>query len=171
MPLGVTIKSHPNFSFYLPAMPEGLPPPLIEFVLRDLAGNDIYLTRFNGDGRSGIASISLPESSGFQGLELNKSYIWSVAIICQRNDRSKDIVADGLIQRVATPPELSPRVLQGMSAIERAELLSRAGIWYDTVALLAQLQRNQPLPQWASILQAVELRDLVNQPLLNPLSF
>lgn len=164
---GVTLKSHPTFLFYLPVMTAGTMPPPVEFVVRDLDDNDIYKVRFNTDGQGGIASISLPENSGVKGLELNKDYRWSVAIICQMNDRGRDIVTEGLIQRVAVPPELAPSVLQGKSVVEQAELLSSAGIWYDAVALLAEIRRDQPLNQWTSLLQAVELMDLLNQPLLD----
>jgi len=164
---GVTLKSHPTFLFYLPVMTARTTPSLIEFVIRDLDDNDIYKVRFNTDGQGGIASISLPENSGVKGLELNQDYRWSVAIICQMNDRGRDIVTEGLIQRVAVPPELAPSVLQGKSVVEQAELLSSAGIWYDAVALMAEIRRDQPLNQWTSLLQAVELMDLVNQPLLD----
>jgi hypothetical protein len=164
---GVTLRSHPTFLFYLPVMTTGATPPPVEFVIRDLDDNDIYKVRFNTNGQGGIASISLPENSGVKGLELNKDYRWSVAIICQMNDRGRDIVTEGLIQRVAVPPELSPNALEGKSVIEEAEILSRAGIWYDSVALIAEIQRQRPLTQWTNILQAVELLDLVNQPLLD----
>jgi hypothetical protein len=168
---GVTLKSHPTFLFYLPVIAEGITPPSVEFIIWDLddwdSGDDeIYKTRFNTDSQGGIASISLPEHSGFKGLELNKVYIWAVVVTCPGNGLGS-LLTEGFIQRVTTPPELAPSVLQGMSAIEQAELLSSAGIWYDTVALLAELQRNQPLPQWTNILEAVDLLDLVNQPLID----
>jgi len=165
---GVTLKSHPTFLFYLPAITPGTTPPPVEFVIRDLDDNDIYKARFTTDGSGGIASITLPESSGVKGLELNQDYKWSVAMICQMNDRGKDLVTEGLIQRISVPSALSPAAMMGKSAIEQAELLRNASIWYDAVALMAENQRTSPgLTQWGGLLQAVGLRDLISQPLLS----
>ncbi len=165
---GVTIKSHPTFVFNLPAIATGATTPPVEVVIRDVDDNDIYKARFITNGSGGIASITMPETSGVQGLELNKDYKWSVAIICQMNDRGKDLVTEGLIQRIPVPPELAPNALMGKSAIEQAELLRNASIWYDAVALMAETQRTSPsLSQWGGLLQAVGLRDFVSQPLLS----
>lgn len=165
---GVTLKSHPTFLFYLPPITTGATPPSVEFVIRDLDDNDIYKARFTTAGSGGIASITLPENSGVKGLELNRDYRWSVAMICQMNDRGKDLVTEGLIKRIPVPPELSPNSLSGKSLSEQAELLRNASIWYDTVALMAETQRTNPsLSQWEGLLQAVGLRDLVSQPLLS----
>lgn len=165
---GVTVKSHPTFVFHLPAIAAGATAPPVEFVIRDLDDNDIYKARFTTNGRGGIASLTLPETSGVQGLELNKDYKWSVAIICQMNDRGKDLVTEGLIQRIPVPPELAPNALSGKSPLEQAELLRNASIWYDAVALMVETQRTNPnLSQWGGLLQAVGLRDFISQPLLS----
>lgn len=165
---GVTLKSHPTFVFHLPTITTGATPPPVEFVIRDLDDNDIYKARFTTTGEGGIASITLPENSGVKGLELNKDYRWSVAVICQMNDRGRDLVTEGLIQRIPVLPELAPSVMSGKSAIEQAELLRNASIWYDAVALMVETQRTNPsLSQWGGLLQAVGLRDFVNQPILS----
>ena len=165
---GVTLKSHPTFIFHLPAIATEATPPPVEFVIRDLDDNDIYKARFTTNGSGGIASITLPENSGVKGLELNKDYKWSVAIICQMNDRGKDLVTEGLIQRIPVPTELSFNTMSGKSPLEQAELLRNASIWYDAVALMVETQRTNPsLSQWGGLLQAVGLRDFVSQPLLS----
>lgn len=165
---GVTVKSHPTFVFHLPTIAQGATSPPVEFVIRDLDDNDIYKARFTTNGSGGIASITLPENSGVQGLELNQDYKWSVAIICQMNDRGKDLVTEGIIQRISVPAELSPNILGNKSPLEQAELLSNASIWYDAVALMVETQRTNPsLSQWGGLLQAVGLRDFIGQPLLS----
>jgi Domain of Unknown Function (DUF928) len=165
---GVTLKSHPTFIFHLPAIASGALSPPVEFVIRDLDDNDIYKARFTTNGRGGIASITLPETSGVQGLELNKDYKWSVAIICQMNDRGKDLVKEGLIQRIPVPEELSPNILGDKSLLEQAEILRNASIWYDAVALMMETQQTNPtLSQWGGLLQAVGLGEFASQPFLN----
>lgn len=165
---GVTLQSHPTFLFYLPTIASGAATPPVEFVIRDLDDNDVYKTRFTTDGKGGIASITLQESSGVKGLELNKDYKWSVAIICQMNDRGKDLVTEGLIRRVPVPQALDPSSLRSKSLVEQAEILQSASIWYDAIALLSEVQRSNPTAsQWVGLLQAVGLRDLVNQPILS----
>ena len=84
------------------------------------------------------------------------------------NDRGKDLVTEGLIQRVPVPAELSPNILGEKSLLEQAEILRNASIWYDAVALMMETQRTNPsLSQWGGLLQAVGLRDFASQPFLN----
>ncbi len=165
---GVTLQSHPTFLFHLPSLNADAPPPQMEFVLRDKDDNDLYRVRFLLNSGGGIARIKLQDTMGYRGLEANQEYQWSVAMICRPSDRSRDIVAAGLIRRVPAPPELAN--LTTTPSIERVEALSRAGIWYDAIADLADLQRVNPTVtsnQWQSLLQAVGLQNIARESFIN----
>lgn len=170
---GVTLKSHPTFLFYIPATRIGENSPMVEYSLQDTEGNEIYKTRFVTNSKAGIASLTLPSRMGFSGLVVDKDYYWSVSLICQGNDRIRDLVVQGSIRRVAAPLALVD--LDSRTPDQQADLLWQTGIWYDLAALLSELQRpnvanpqaiTSPNPQWQDLMQAVELNEIINQPFL-----
>lgn len=163
---GVTLKSHPTFLFYTPATRVGRNPPLIEYVLQDLQGNEVYKVRFISNSQGGIASLTLPKEAGFLGLVPDKDYYWTVAVICQGEVSNKDIIIQGLIRRVSAPIDFPDLV--GKSPSEQAEILRQASIWYDAAIILGELQRGstQPNVQWQALLESVGLQELMDQPFI-----
>ena len=57
-------------------------------------------------------------------------YEWSVAIVPDAENRSKDVIAKGVIQRISAPGDLDKRV-QTPTDTEKAAVYAEAGIWYD----------------------------------------
>lgn len=79
---------------------------------------------------AGIHQISLVD----QGLELRVGidYRWSVAVIVDPVNRSRDIVASGTIRRINLTPALASRVKSASPSTEPA-VYAENGIWYEAL--------------------------------------
>ena len=89
---------------------------------------------FDGPKRAGLQEVRLAD----HGVELHAGmeYQWSVALVSDPTQRSKDVVALGWIERVPEPAGLAERLAaagpQGAPAV-----YAEAGLWYDALGALA----------------------------------
>lgn len=95
----------------------------------------------DGVQSAGVHAFSLRDAAIH--LEPGMDYQWSVALVPDADERSADVMSQGVIQRVAPPPALATQ-LQSASGVQRAALLARAGIWYDAIDALSQAIAAQP---------------------------
>jgi hypothetical protein len=65
-------------------------------------------------------------------LKPNVLYRWSVAVVVDPQNRSADIVANGVIRRVAPPAGLMSQVSRAPAA-DRPSLFAQNGLWYDAL--------------------------------------
>jgi hypothetical protein len=70
-------------------------------------------------------------------------YRWSVAIVLDPDNRSKDIVASGAIKRVK-PAEKLLRRLKDAPASEVPYIYADEGVWYDSLEALSELVDAKP---------------------------
>jgi hypothetical protein len=123
------------------------------------------------------SGFAMPKTPGLQRIDLAKhgvslaageEYQWSIALVTDDSDRSKDIVSSGWIERVPASSELAARVTQagpsGAAAVYGAE-----GLWYDTLeAAFDQMQRSpadsDSRQQLAGMLTGVGLPDEAARP-------
>ncbi|MDB9529437.1 DUF928 domain-containing protein [Oscillatoria sp. CS-180] len=160
---GQTVEGYPTFYFYLPPT-EARQLKLV--MLNDATNEFVYEGRFSIQANSGIASVSLPNNGLQRPLEVGQRYVWYLAVICDENDPSADVVVEGYVERVApiaAADEASPTVLPAIYAEE--------GLWYDAVNASAELKEDGSSTEWETLLEAVELDDLIAVPLLTHLSF
>lgn len=162
MPLdnvGTTVAANPTLSVYLPRNTAKF----AEVVIEDEEFNEVYVK----------TDISVPaelkEQAGILTLELeganlepNKTYTWSFALICNANDRSQDRAIEGLFERQELNADLQAQ-LEEASPLERAKLYAGAGIWNETLAILAQLRSSNP-NEWSELLKSVELQAIETAP-------
>lgn len=92
------------------------------------------------------------------------SYRWFVAIVLDAERRSKDILAGGMIERLARPPELSARVGEVRSE-DLPALYAELGLWYDAVSAVSALIEAAPedvglREHRAALLEHAELHDV-----------
>ena len=66
------------------------------------------------------------------------AYKWSVSLITDPSQHSRDIVTAGTIERIDLPDELRPQLVQADKRTS-AHLYATAGLWYDTIAPLFEL--------------------------------
>lgn len=109
--------------------------------------------------KAGIQRLKLSD----HGVKLapGVAYQWVVALVTDPDNRSTDLVASGVIKRVAPAADLKEKISQAAPA-SLAGLYAEAGIWYDALAALSdQIEaqpENQPLRQTrAELLRQVGL--------------
>jgi hypothetical protein len=157
---GLTEQPYPTFYFYLPPTDARQ----VKFVmLNDETNELIYEGRFSIQGNSGIVSVTLPDNGLQQPLAIDQTYVWYLAVVCDVMDPSADIVVEGYVGRVSplaieegTPPATLPM------------LYADAGLWYDALAASANLKTNNVSTiEWNTLLDAVDLNQLIPLPLLS----
>lgn len=91
-------------------------------------------------------------------------YQWSLALVPDPDNRSKDVIASGRIRRVAVTPELQAELSRSPER-EKHLAYAQAGIWYDAIDSLQNLiERSKDdrelLSQRDALLQQVGLTNL-----------
>ena len=76
-------------------------------------------------------------------LDLGVTYTWSVLLVPDATQRSRDVMAAGTIERIAVPPELQSQLV-GADKMTSARLYGETGLWYDLIATLAELIEADP---------------------------
>jgi hypothetical protein len=86
--------------------------------------------------QAGVQRIDLAEHG--VTLETGKTYQWFVSLVLDPQARSRDIVAGGVIERVAAPP--------GLDAADRsrAQALAQHGLWYDALNAISRQIADSP---------------------------
>ncbi len=153
--IGATVLTRPSLLVYVPA---ATPAQQLKFVFADVT------TYIPLDQSPGLVQLQVPLD-----LEPGQSYLWTLKLICDRNRPEKDPRVDGEIKRISLPD--FEAVITQAPLIDRLALLQSQGIWYDTVATLAELRRMDPLNprlqrQWTTLLQSQDLEDIAPATLL-----
>ncbi|HEY9597432.1 MAG TPA: DUF928 domain-containing protein [Cyanophyceae cyanobacterium] len=169
---GRTIAEHPTVFWYMPST-SALS---LEFVLQDDSDNVVYSTQYElakstkgGASAAGLMSLTIPASASVAPLKIGQTYHWSLALICDALNRSKDTVVEGEIKRVAPNPTLALK-LQQATPQERIALYADNQLWYETVKALVELRRDRPndvnlADAWNTLLNSVGLGTIVQEPL------
>ncbi|MBC7971228.1 MAG: DUF928 domain-containing protein [Verrucomicrobia bacterium] len=169
--LGLTTAAYPRFFWFAPKSKAKF----AEFSLYDVNEQredrtPIYKTIFSIAGTAGIASLSLPSNATMPPLVVGKDYHWSVALVCNPDDRTRDIKVDGWVQRVAPEPRLTNQLVKATPE-DRVRLYANNGIWFDTVTTLVEQRCAKPqeaalINSWAELLKSVQLDAIAEQPLM-----
>ena len=153
---GFTTAAHPTFLAYLP---QTLAKQAF-LTLEDEDNNYVYHTIFELPEGAGIVSFPIPDTA--PALESDKYYKVSLAMICGQLLDPNDPVVEGWIKRVDLGAETQPS--QEIS-LELGAWYARNGIWFDTLQILADLQKVDPdnvdaISAWEELLQSVNLDDM-----------
>ena len=169
--LGLTTAEYPRFFWFMPKTKAKF----AEFTLFDVNEQmddrtPIYKTTFNITGTPGVASLPLPDKATIPPLVVGKDYHWSVALVCNPGDRSKDIKVNGWVQRIIPPASLANQLAKA-SPGNRVVLYANNGLWFDTVTTLAEQRCTHPsdsalAASWAELLKSVQLGTIATQPLV-----
>ena len=164
--LGMTTAKYPELYFYIPKTSAQA----MEFALLDENDREIYQTAVAPSRTPGVVKISFADLKDLPPLKSQQKYHWYVSLICDREDRSADISVDGWIQRIEPEPMLASE-LQRSTAKESVSLYAVNGIWYDTVAALAQTRQSSPTnsllaQDWADLMKSVGLEKIASEPLV-----
>ncbi|HAJ60635.1 MAG TPA: hypothetical protein DCP31_16335 [Cyanobacteria bacterium UBA8543] len=167
--LQLTVSAHPTFLVYIPQTNAKS----VEFTLvtqdKDNSEKGIYQTTLALTSTPSIISISLPATAPM--LEIGKDYKWIVVMACQTGEPTpEDPFVEGLVRRIQ--PDSSLSQLDRAKPLDRVALYAKSGSWYDAVATLAALRKDQPnnsevASAWKDLLQGVGLDAIANAPLKN----
>lgn len=163
---GLTVKSHPTLLFYVPYISAFAQSG--EFVLQDEEDNDIHRATINLPQTPSVVKISLAAMSA--PLKIGKMYRWYFKVRCSVQNMSGPIFVEGWMQRIALEPKISDR-LAAATPLQKIDIYAENGIWYDTVADLAQMRLQNPGNEeleadWQQLLQSVGLADIQSEPVV-----
>ena len=126
--VGQTASAQPSFFWFIDRVPD--PSAHVEFTLLvDGEVDPVVETQLTPPSGVGIHRIRLADLGA--KLEPGKEYEWSVAIVMDPGNPSKDVVATGWIDRVDRP-ELKAR-LAGSPSGDAVYVLAEEGLWYDAL--------------------------------------
>jgi len=129
--VGQTISASPSLFWYVDRVPESSV--RIEFTILDEDSiAPLFETTLPAPAAPGLQRIRLAEL----GVDLapGSEYEWSVALILDPDERSKDVVATGWIDRVEATSALTSRIEGGGDA---AAVYAEAGLWYDALTAIS----------------------------------
>lgn len=161
---GLTTAAHPTLVAHIPDTSAQS----VFLNIQDENEEAIYQNVLPIGDRYGIVGIAVPQEA--PALQTGKTYKWSVALMCNNKLRPDSPVIEGYIERIQPESELTAQ-LEGATPVEMAALYAKAGIWYETVATLAQLREAEPQNQelinaWDSVLDSVGLEKVANAQLM-----
>ncbi|MEQ9354968.1 DUF928 domain-containing protein [Coleofasciculus chthonoplastes] len=167
-----TISPNPSLFWYVPPTKAQS----ADFLLLDEQNQEIYYTRIPLTHRSGIVELKLPDHIS---LATEKRYLWTFALVCNPDDRSKDHFVRGWIQRQPlqrgiTPAEelktLLDQLVNEPEGIKKrlqdeASNYAQERIWAETLMILARLYQQFPndsaiADEMQELLTSVELDNI-----------
>ncbi|MGB3693459.1 MAG: DUF928 domain-containing protein [Spirulinaceae cyanobacterium] len=154
--VGTTIAPNPNMFWFVPETTAEE----AEFVIvnQDVS-QEVYFATFELPEGENIVKLELPEE-----LELKKgtNYSWSLALVCDFQDRSKDEVVRGLLERQELAESLE---VEREESFKKVEFYANARAWNETLLSILSLREEYP-QKWREFLTSVELADLSEFPVV-----
>jgi hypothetical protein len=138
---GFTTTEQPSLYWFISG-PTSLP---VELTVMDPQGvQPILETRLPSPVKPGVQRVRLADYN--VRLSPGAAYRWFVAVVPDADRRSKDILAGGAIERVATPEELKTKLAQAAKK-DLPFVYADAGIWYDALGAMSDLIEAAPQDQ------------------------
>ncbi|WP_009632121.1 DUF928 domain-containing protein [Synechocystis sp. PCC 7509] len=158
---GLTVKEHPTFLFYVPYTQISAAG---EFVLQDSDDNDIYRAPVSLPEVPGIVRVQLPPDS--TPLAVDKMYHWYFKVRCAQGMASP-VFVEGWVQRINLNSTVADQIATAIT-LQQVALYAKNGIWYDTVALLAQMRLQNmedaaSKADWYNLLETIDLSTLASE--------
>ncbi|MEG4146608.1 DUF928 domain-containing protein [Microcoleus sp. Pol12B5] len=163
--IGLTLTESPTFFVYV-----SQPSAQVEFILLNEDESEVvYETTLKID-KPGIVGVRLSEKGNTKNIEVGKRYVWSFALACDPLERSGDYIVKGIVQRIE-PQETLKSDLANPDPMAKAIAYAKNGVWYDTLATLAEMRRLAPddsrlTTEWTQLLQSQGLESIAAQPLV-----
>lgn len=156
-----TLSDRPKFFWYVPSTKAEK----AEFVVLDQNGEEVYSKKIDlnlSQVKTGtILEENLPPNVS---LETGEVYTWQLSIICNSQRRSGDIFREGWVERVNLQADelnqLQTNLKEaGEDSWKQAEAYLNAGIYNETVSLLAQ-KRCDYRDKWQELLNWMDLKQV-----------
>ncbi|MCC3439070.1 MAG: DUF928 domain-containing protein [Microcoleus sp. PH2017_40_RAT_O_B] len=163
--IGLTLTESPTFFVYV-----SQPAAQVEFVLLNEDESEVVYESSLKVDKAGIVGVSLSDKGKTKNIEVGKRYVWSFALACDPQERSGDYIIKGWMQRVEPQGTLKSALA---NPDPRAKLIAYAknGIWYETLATLAQMRSVAPddarlKTEWTQLLKSQKLEAVADKPLV-----
>ncbi len=128
--------------------------PRLWWVLEEKTARPVELTVIEADGIDPLIATELPRPGerGLQLIDLARlgaalepgiDYHWTVSLVVDPQDASRNPVAVGSL-RVVAPDDPRRREVALASPLERGHVLARLGLWYDAFDHFASLAAAHP---------------------------
>ena len=158
--VGFTVSETPSLYWYL-SKPTTV---RVEVILIDDKG-ELPLVEYAVANANGPAVHRIDLAARGIKLRPDVEYQWSVSIVPDPKERSNDVMAGGVLKRVAMPPSVAAR--RGAGKEELARLYAGEGIWYDAIGLYSELIDERPADQAlraarAALLDQVGLKEVAD---------
>jgi hypothetical protein len=138
--VGLTASDEPSVFWYVSDTSAG--PAAFELtVIHEGAIEPLVEVRLRAPTAKGVQRVDL----GAHGVRLRagEEYQWSLALVVDPEQRSRDLVATGWIERVAPPEALSAK-LAAAGESGAAAVYAESGLWYDALASIWTLAQRRP---------------------------
>jgi hypothetical protein len=161
------VSTSPKLFFYVPEVSKER---TIEFVLRDQQDKLMYEAFLTTSGK-GIITLEIPADVQSNLLKAEQNYHWYLSMICDSQQRSRDVVVEGWMRQTAIDPA-TKKELNSSNSVEKADLYQEKGFWYDALSVLAE-NLDSPKKQaivaakWSELLESVGLGELVSEPFVD----
>lgn len=164
-----TLAEYPTFLVYVPYTAQEISS--MEFLLlNENHTKTIYHSSIQLSNQPGIIKIQLPPEAQ-NSLAVNSNYHWRFNLDCQPDSTiAPDLVLQGWIRRIALNSEITNQLKSSKS--QEYLVYQNHGIWYDAIALLAQLhftnpENNKLTQAWNNTLKSLELDWVISEPLVD----
>jgi hypothetical protein len=161
---GLTIQEQPTLYWYVS---HPITYPIEITVIESKAVKPSLETQISAPSKPGLQKVRLSD----HGLHLKPGveYQWFVAVLPNRDVRSKDLLAGGLIQRVEPSMTLRARLAQATPA-QAPHIYADEGIWYDALSALSDIIDAAPddakkRQQRAALLEQIGLQEVAQHDL------
>jgi hypothetical protein len=172
--VGLTVSESPTLFAYVSQALTQVEFSLITEKKTKEADDVVYETAFKVD-KPGIIAVTIPATAANKkSLEVGKRYQWSLSVACNpgdnTGDRSNDFSVTGSVERIEPQPSLK-NDLANPDPMARLIAYATNGIWYETVATLAEMRRKAPddaklTAEWTELLQSQKLDSVADKPLV-----
>jgi hypothetical protein len=136
--VGLTVQEQPTLYWYL-SKPTSYR--IIIKIVENQTQSPIFEKQSNPPAQPGVQPIRLADYKVH--LSPHTEYRWSVTAAPDPDDRSKDIRAGGLIERIEIPESVRSKLGQAEKG-EIPQIYAEAGIWYDALMAISDLIDARP---------------------------
>lgn len=152
-----TLESNPTLVWYVPETTTKN----AEFVVMDKDGNYVYTQELTLPDQPGLVKITIPErdqNGKAISLQPNTHYLWELAVICDKNDRSSDTYVWGTLDVVgldtAEKQTLDNELAKAADNLSKAQVYAKYRIWNETLLLINEVKTNKP-KEWQELLNSI----------------
>jgi len=139
--IGLTTQEQPSL-FWYQSKPANAKFELT--LLQDNKVKPIVQVQIERSSKAGIQRLKLADYNA--KLAVGVEYQWVIALVSDPDNRSKDLVASGVIKRIEPAAELKAKLASASSGAMPG-VYAEAGVWYDALALLSDQVDAEPANQ------------------------